>query len=91
MPYIPNSDRYKSVGTPGQLTFAVCILIDDYFEDHEFNYANASVVIAALDNAKEEFRRRFLNPYERYKLGVNGEAFPVTAKNLRDKGVEPDA
>lgn len=82
MPYV--DEHWRKVldegGTPqsvGQLTYAVLVPVRKHLEYlsgfGEVRYADLAGVIAALDNAKEEFRRRVLNPYEDVKIEEEGD------------------
>lgn len=59
----------------GELTYALYKIVHDrarLFGD-SVRYADHADVIAALDNAKEEYRRQHLNPYEDAKRAENGD------------------
>lgn len=84
MPYIQKEDRerYRFIleaieiqvpQTKGELNYflSMCMLI--YAKKHGFNYQNLSDTIAAASDAAEEFRRRYMNPYEDLKLEENGD------------------
>jgi hypothetical protein len=79
MPYINaplgrRSDLSYGYATPesvGELTYVLFKHAKDYGEHGD--YRRHAEVIAALDNAKEEYRRRFLNPYEDAKREENGD------------------
>lgn len=76
MPYIEPHRRRDLQYTPwnaadvGELTYIMYKAAVDYCA---FNYKTHADVIAALDNAKEEYRRRYLNPYEDQKREENGD------------------
>lgn len=83
MPYInPNARRELDrcrVGTigdkidgVGELTYVFYRIAVGYMEDKDESYAWHAEVIAALDNAKEEYRRMQLDPYENNKRLENG-------------------
>lgn len=58
---------------PGELNFLITKLIHQYVEDNNISYKILNDIIGALDNAKEEFRRRVINPYEDLKIVENGD------------------
>jgi hypothetical protein len=85
MPYISGEDKQKYEpalselrklidldSKKGELTYLVYCLGMEWFKDRE-SYTNISTAISCLDDAKEELRRRYLNPYEDKKLIENGE------------------
>lgn len=57
----------------GELTFVFFWNAKAYGHREPPSYKTHAEVIAALDNAKEEYRRRFLNPYEDIKRLDNGD------------------
>ena len=86
MPYINEAARRRLEGrryvdsapwllNVGDLTWILFKLAKDYGIEtvEEQSYQRHAEVIAALDNAKEEYRRRFLNPYEDKKREANGD------------------
>lgn len=86
MPYIEmsrrNSLQYHTLNelgfvahNVGELTYLLYKIAKDYglALGESSDYARRSEAIAALDNAKEEFRRRHLNPYEDQKREENGD------------------
>ena len=82
MPYITEAqkDSLGEVNTKalnvGELTYLLFKTASEYWRLAPTNskgYHTHAEVIAALDNAKEEYRRRFLNPYEDQKREENGD------------------
>ncbi len=58
----------------GELTYLLYVTCLEYCNRIEKpNFQTYAEVIAALDCAKEEFRRRILNPYEDKKIEENGD------------------
>jgi hypothetical protein len=57
----------------GILNFLVSSICKDFISIKGTNYENLNSVIGALDCAKEEFRRRVVNPYEDVKIHDNGD------------------
>ena len=81
MPYIEESRRRALVKgssplTAGELNYAITITIIRYICKHERSYQIFNDVVGALDNAKDEFRRRILHPYEDGKIKSNGDVYP---------------
>lgn len=77
MPYIQKHEREKAAFFPdnaGQLNYAITKLIVAYWEKTK-NYQGANDIVGALDNAKDEFRRRIQHPYEDVKIRENGDVY----------------
>ena len=86
MPYVPEDQRKRFepetsklkrklelICRPkGTLTYLVYSLGVSYFKGRE-SYTSISDSISALNDAAEEIRRRYLNPYEDKKRGINGD------------------
>lgn len=79
MPYIKQEDRDEAsirLATPGELNFAITMLIRSYLRTHGKSYTTCNAVIGALDAAKMEFYRRVVAPYEDQKIAENGDVYP---------------
>lgn len=80
MPYIHSdakqnlSDGY-SPQTPGELNFLLTREILRYMEYHGLSYQIFNDIVGALDNCKDEFRRRIQHPYEDKKIAENGDVY----------------
>lgn len=80
MPYIEHASKpgVISYGSDnvGELTWELFTMARAYGMGDETreSFKRHAEVIAALDCAKEEYRRRFLNPYEDRKREANGDA-----------------
>jgi hypothetical protein len=88
MPYIKQQDRKKydeliayAVNTltncgcdpkPGEINYVLSSIIWSLFDDKP-GYTRGSMLIGVLDDVKEEFRRRKINPYEDDKILENGD------------------
>lgn len=80
MPYIPQHERAWLEGflarvkpkTPGQLTYCLYFIVDRYIRQ-DFNFARANEALGALHSVDHEWRRRWLDDYERSKLAENGD------------------
>jgi hypothetical protein len=57
----------------GELNYVVFRLIKLYLEKNGTNYQNMNDIVGALDNCKDEFRRRIQHPYEDEKIEQNGD------------------
>jgi hypothetical protein len=90
MPYIDQRERpritwrhadgslqldVKEVGTPGELNYAITLLIKQYWEDHGERYAAINDIVGALECAKAEFYRRVVIPYEDGKIKEHGDVY----------------
>lgn len=86
MPYLKKEERSyyndliaqierHSITSPGELNFLVTLLIKQSMKDKTINYSLLNGIVGALDCAKEEFRRRILNPYEDSKIISNSDVY----------------
>ena len=88
MPYIDKGAR-KRVGytvldtalndapeTAGELNFVLTHAILDYLTVHGLSYQTCNDIVGALDNCKDEFRRRVQHPYENKAIERNGDIYP---------------
>jgi hypothetical protein len=64
---------YNSMLGSGALNFLVSSICKDFLSIKGKNYENLNSIIGALDCAKEEFRRRVINPYEDIKIKENND------------------
>lgn len=82
MPYI-NPQRKSELAaaghgaseTPGELNYLITMLVEDYRAYHGNSYTTFNDIVGALDNAKDEFRRRVQHPYEDRKCEENGDVY----------------
>lgn len=58
---------------PGALNYVIFRLVKAHLKPRRLSYLLLNNVIGALDCAKEEIRRRILNPYEDKKISENGD------------------
>jgi hypothetical protein len=80
MPYI-TSDAKNEVAvrgprTPGELNYQITCLIINYAKQNN-DYRGFNDILGALEAAKMEFYRRWVVPYEDYKIAVNGDVYPT--------------
>ncbi|HJT44842.1 MAG TPA: hypothetical protein VJ721_01105, partial [Chthoniobacterales bacterium] len=67
---------------PGELNFAITVLVDRYLEDKgEIRYAHLNEVIGVIDCAKLELYRRVAAPYEDRKITENGDVYRSIKKS----------
>lgn len=82
MPYIPLGKRRAldtgaHAGTPGELNYQITRIIVQYLEDHPVRYDELNAIVGAVENAKAEFLRRVVAPYEDAKCRENGDVYPA--------------
>lgn len=85
MPYIDLKQREKisidvSFGNPadftvGNLTYVLTFIVNGYVKKRGKSFQSLAEVIAALEQAKDEFQRRVVHPYENEKMKANGDVF----------------
>jgi len=74
----PSSCRYvclDNVETAGDLNYLITELVKNYFLTRGANYQAINDVVGALENAKVEFQRRVVAPYEDRKIKENGDVY----------------
>lgn len=79
MPYISPKDYPRAMitpETPGELNFAITMLMIGYLSQKGLSYTNAQETISQANEAAAEFRRRVLAPYEDKKVAENGDVYP---------------
>jgi len=83
MPYIKDVDRNLyavSLKNPapntGVLNYQLTIVILEYLRVHGLKYKTCNDIVGALDNCKDEFRRRMQYPFEEKKIAENGDIYP---------------
>lgn len=77
MPYLEKK-RKDVISTPevsGELNYMVTELIIAYMKNNGVSYQTCNDIVGALDNAKDEFRRRVQHPYEDFKRQQNGDVY----------------
>lgn len=88
MPYINPEIRKLMAGggtspaTPGELNYAITVLINEYFDEKWFDYGKLAEVTGVLENVKQELYRRIAAPYEDIKLAENGEVYSDALLNI---------
>ena len=76
--YQPNAGiiNIDHIHTVGDLNYAISMMCLSFVKKlGGMSYTNANSIVGVLDCAKEEFRRRMLNPYEDTKIEENGDVF----------------
>lgn len=85
MPYIKPEQRieldghYRGPSNAGELNYCVTKLIRDYWYARR-NYQAIAEITGVLIDAKDEFKRRIVVPYEQKKIQENGDVYPVETK-----------
>jgi hypothetical protein len=84
MPYIKEYKRalFEDFGTNGiencgDLNYLFTKLCIKYMEEHGLSYQTCNDIVGALDNAKDEFRRRIQHPYEDTKIEANSDVYNI--------------
>lgn len=83
MPYIKDIDRElyavdlkNPASTSGVLNYQLTLVILEYLRVHGLKYKTCNDIVGALDNCKDEFKRRAQNPYEDKKAAESGDVYP---------------
>lgn len=78
MPYILKSNRARAKTHPenaGELNYAITTLLREYIAYTGERYQAFNDIVGALENAKIEFYRRVVTPYEMRKIEENGDVY----------------
>lgn len=67
------ADAIEGVSTPGELNYFISQIIGHYLLENGIRYQTMNDVVGALDNAKDEFKRRIQDKYEDKKIAENGD------------------
>jgi len=83
MPYIMEERKRALLAgaapnTAGELNFIISDLAGKYVARNGLQYSVLAQVTAALNDAKAEFERRVVAPYEDDKLRLNGDVYPAS-------------
>lgn len=90
MPYIKPKDREKfkefleKLPVPenaGELNYLITSLIDKCLRNTDINYQVLNDILGALEGAKQEFYRRFVQDFEEEKIQQNGDIEAYKKKN----------
>jgi hypothetical protein len=82
MPYVLDIERpvlepvIDPASNPGGLNFQLTCIILGYLTENGLSYQTCNDIVGALDNCKDEFRRRVQHPYEDKKIEENGDVYP---------------
>ena len=81
MPYIDEGAKNRLglglvMSTPGELNYKLTVEIIDYLMWNGLSYQTCNDIVGALDNCKDEFRRRVQHPYEDKAIERNGDVYP---------------
>lgn len=80
MPYIKDKARDsladgRSPESPGELNYAITVLIRDYYHMMGEDYVSINDIMGALEGAKMEFYRRVVAPFEDQKIKSKGDVY----------------
>jgi hypothetical protein len=84
MPYISQArrealDKYDRPRTAGELNYVISRAVIEYIRGKslggEFSYQDLNDCVGALENAKDEFQRRFQHPYEDRAIQRNSDIY----------------
>ena len=80
MPYINQPTRREilrgdPIESPGELNYALTLLVTAYMRYHGESYQRFNDVIGALEGCKMELYRRRVAPYEDRKIVENGDVY----------------
>lgn len=68
------TDRYAQ--TSGEFNYVLTHIVADFLKRKGLSYQTCNDIVGALDNCKDEFKRRIQNPYEDLKIKENGDVYP---------------
>ncbi len=78
--HMPDGDmvtlRINAIRTPGDLTYAITMLVIAYLKRKGITYTHLNDCRGAMLNASTEFYRRVVVKYECKKIYDNGDIFP---------------
>lgn len=88
MPYVNERDRIEGhdernlniildgkLLASGNLNYVLTKVIIAYAKQHGLRYQIMNDIVGALDNCKDEFRRKVQHPYEDNKIQENGDVY----------------
>ena len=84
MPYIDEETKKRLFAhgpeialaeTSGELNYLLTTVILSYLRYRGLSYQTCNDIVGALDNCKDEFRRRVQHPYEDEKIKLNGDVY----------------
>lgn len=73
--YVEDGPQGGLADTPGPLNFLLTMIVKEYLHNHGLSYQTCNDIVGALDNCKDEFRRRVQHPYEDEKIAENGDVY----------------
>lgn len=91
MPYCTIEDKvrvqtFNHPETPGELNYAITLLLIDYTERKGLKYSTINDVVGAAEGAKAEYQRRVVAPYEDKKIAENGDVYPRELTGVSKNG-----
>jgi len=72
----PIEDLGDRIENCGELNYVLTRIIHEFLNKKGKSYQTMNDIVGALDNAKDEFRRRVQHPYEDGKIEINGDVHP---------------
>ncbi len=82
MPYVTDIDKCffevslnRVPRNSGGLNYQLTLVVLEYLHDNGLSYDTCNDIVGALDNCKDEFRRRVQHPYEDKKIKENGDVY----------------
>ena len=80
MPHVDQNTKAQLAHSPptvsGGLNYLLTMEVIRYLKFHGLSYQTCNDIVGALDNCKDEFRRRVQHPYEDRKIAENGDCYP---------------
>lgn len=83
MPYIIDQDYAQYAvslanvpSRSGPLNYQLTMVVIAFLKANGLRYETCNDIVGALDNCKDEFRRRVQHPYEDKKIAENGDVYP---------------
>lgn len=81
MPYVTEDRKIdiedgSSMKSAGDLNYVLTTVVVDYLLSNGLSYETLAEITAALDDCKDEFKRRVQVPYEKRKIRENGDVYP---------------
>jgi len=94
MPYLKSQDKSKFERaleilpvpeSAGEINYIVTEIIKGYIGSKGLSYQTCNDIVGALDNCKDEFKRRVQNSYEDFKISQNGDVYNVPPPDTQNK------
>lgn len=80
MPYVDQFTKanlqHSQLIMSGGLNYLLTMVVIRYLKSRGLSYQTCNDIVGALDNCKDEFRRRVQHPLEDKKIIENGDCYP---------------